>query len=408
MLLGNYRPALAVARGLSAEGYRVILSREGDEGGCELSRYVSEVWENPRLEKNEGAFIAGLDELLARRADICAVLPVAEEFVNCLAARRWVPRNGVVLASPEHAVVGSFTDKMKALRMADRAGVATLPFEQVSHRSELMEAARTIGFPITVRPLGTTARLGTSKALIARSKDQLRELLPAWPAGHKTLLLQRFAAGARHNVYFAARSGKLLAVAESRIHRTNHVSGTGLAVSGVTVPLTPALVRDTALLAQDCGYTGIGLAQFILNSETSERCFLELNPRVSGSHAVPERSGVPLSAMAVSLAKDEPIAIPDPYLSGRTGIRYVWATGEIIGLKARLRQGDAGVAATITAAARVVRDALSADLHIVWSWRDPKPGLRALWHLIPKFHRVRRRKVTKSDRQAIQIGKNVS
>ena len=365
---------------------------------------MSEVWDNPALGKDENSFLIGLEEFLANRRDISVVLPIAEEFVNFFATKRWSPHPRTVLASPNHTVVQKFTDKVEALRLANRLHVPTVPFERVENRRELLDAAVSIGFPITVRPLGTTARIGLAKALIADGAEQLAVLLPEWPADKKYLLLQRYAEGPRHNIFFAAAAGKLLAVAEGLIRRTNYPHGTGLAVSGETVPLTQKLVGDTERLVADCGYTGIGLAQFIFNSETGERCFLELNPRVSGSHAVPERSGVPLTAMAVALALGEPVPVPEPYLQGRTGIRYTWTTGEIIGLKASLRSGETGLGPTLVTAAAALRDALFADADMIWSWDDPKPGLRAFWHLVPRPSRRGRR----ARRRGPQVGRHVS
>ena len=389
LLLGNYRPAVSIARALNAAGCRIVLGLEGDEGGCERSKHVAEVWDHPLLEDGEPAFLESLERYLELRNDITIVFPVAEEFVNLFAAARWEPPKDVTLVGPGHDVVSTFADKTEALQLAQGIGVRTLPFDIVSDHETLFRLAARIGYPITVRPLGTTARLGHKKAVIAATPEELIEEIPEWPEGHQVLLLQRCAFGQRHNVYFAARDGKLLAAVESRILRTNHPDGTGLAVLGETLMPSRALLRDTELLTAEHRYTGVGLAQFIVDPETGDRCFLELNPRVSGSHAVPEGAGVPLSAMAVDLAAGEPFNVPGPYIRGKVGLRYAWTSGDLLGVKLAVMHREFGLLEAVGRAFRAVGDALSADIHLLWAWNDPMPALWALTEVLPKFTRAR-------------------
>ncbi len=389
LLLGNYRPALTVARSLAAMGYGIVIGSEGDEGGCELSRHVSEVWDHPPLADGKEAFLDALDRFLEPRDDIEIVFPIAEEFVNLLADVEWTPPEGVVLAGPGHDTVRAFADKIGTLHLAQQLGVRTLPYEVVSDHDALFTAAARIGFPVAVRALGTTARLGHKKAVIAETPEELIEAVPEWPQDHELLLLQRFAFGLRHNIYFAAQDGELVGVVASRILRTNDPDGSGLAVSGETVEPPVALMRDTEELVSHAGYNGIGLAQFIVDPESGDRCFLELNPRISGSHAVPEMVGVPLSAMAVDLARQAEITAPDPYLEGWIGVRYVWTSGAILGAKLAYLRGEISLWRALTLASQAVTRAVSADLDLVWDWNDPKPGIRALAMVLPKFTRLR-------------------
>ena len=389
LLLGNYRPALVIARRLAAAGYKIILGLEGDEGGCELSRYVAEVWDHPVLAEGAGSFLEQLETFLAKRSDIKAVFPVAEEFVNCFAAENWCAPEDVFLIGPGHEVVRTFADKIEALHLALRSGVRTLPYEVVGTHEMLFSSAARIGYPVVIRPLGTTARLNGKKALIVSSREELHDMLPAWPEGHEVLLAQQCARGRRYNIYFAARDGELIGVAASRIERTNHPDGTGLAVCGETIEPPPALVADTRTLVAQHGYTGIGLAQFMHDPATGEICFLELNPRVSGSHAVPESAGVPLSAMAVDLARGVAIDAPSPCRQGTVGLRYVWTSGALIGAKINYLRGEIGLGTMLTTMAQDLARAPLADIHFMWAWDDPKPALRALRLVLPRFTRLR-------------------
>ena len=389
LLLGNYRPSLVVARCLVAAAYDVIITLEGDEGGCDLSRFVSEVWHHSPLQDGDEAFLEDLDDLLDARPDIKVVFPISEEFVNLIAAAEWAPPAGVTLVGPGHDAVNTFSDKIESLHLAHRNGVRTLPYEVVSDHATLFKAAARIGFPITVRALGTTARLGHKKAIIAASPEELIEDLPEWPSDHDVLLLQQLAEGQRHNIYFAAQNGELIAAVASRIDVTNHPEGTGLAVYGQTIEPPPDLLRDTQTLLSQEGYHGIGLAQFIVDRENGERCFLELNPRVSGSHAVPEGARVPLSAMAVDLARGIDVEIPAHYLQGDVGLRYAWTSGAFMGAKMAYLRGEIRLRTAFGIAIQALRSAPLADIHFIWAWDDPKPAIRAFFVILPKFTRLR-------------------
>jgi predicted ATP-grasp superfamily ATP-dependent carboligase len=389
LLLGNYRPAIAVARALDAMGYAVIVGNEGDEGGTEWSRSVSELWPHPALSGNARQFMSALDQLLKARSDISIVVPINEEFAIFFAAHHWQAPHGVILASPDAHIVQKFSSKMTALALARQQNVATLPFQIASNHHELVELSAAIGYPMTVRALGDTARINGQKALILNSEQELLAALPVWPRENDKLLLQAFAVGTRHNIYFAAYHGELVGACESRIARTNTPDGTGLAVKGQTTRVSAALLQQTSNLIAKSGYTGIGIAQFIVDPETKNSCFLELNPRISGSHAVPEAAGVPLTRWAVEMALGQFVK-PDQMVIGRPGLRYVWTSGELTGIKIAFKRRQISAGRAFIALARAIKDAFVADVHFIWSFDDPVPAIRAMLMTIPKFDSVRK------------------
>ncbi len=391
LLLGNYRPAVAIARALAPLGFSIVLGLQGEDHGVRFSRFVSGVWDHPPLDGTT-SFHNALARHLGQHPEIKMVLPVTEEFVNAFAAQHHPLREGVTLVSPRRDIVNLFADKVHALETAKREGVATLPFAVVGDHAEMLSRADEIGYPITVRPLGTTARLFGKKALILASAEELRSELKSWPLGHTSLLLQRFARGIRHNVYFAARDGALIAVSQSKINRTNYHDGTGLAVDGQTTAPTPRLLEDTRRLAEAVNYTGIGLAQFIVDPQSGESCFLELNPRVSGSHAVPEQAGVPLSQLAVELAQrtEEHSETPIACQFGRRDMRYVWTSGDLYAAKMAIINRDAGLTDLPALGLRILSSLLRANMHMIWRWDDPLPGIVAVLGCLPRLTILRR------------------
>ena len=394
LLLGNYRPAIAIARALAKEGIRVIVGGEGEPLGAHCSRYVDEIWDHPKLADDEMCFLDALMDLLSARPDIEAVLPVTEEFALFLAAHEEQVKSRVRLASPRRATIEVFNDKLAALTLAQEQGVPTLPFAHVNSYGSLLDEARTIGFPLTVRGIGATARIAGRKALICEDMAALKNALPTWPEDHSSLLLQRFAHGTRRNIYFASQQGRLIGVCQTQILRTNAPDGTGLAVDGATEQPDGDLVADTEKLVAATNYTGIGLAQFIVDPARHERCFLELNPRVSGSHAVAERAGLPLSLLAVELSQgerdDTRPAHSEASYAARTGLRYAWTDGDLLAAKYAVLDGTISPRKAALWVWKAVRSAFAADIQMVWSWRDPGPTLISLLLLLPRCRSLRR------------------
>ncbi len=390
LLLGNYRPAVAIARSLAAAGYRIVLGSRGEAHGCRFSRFVDETWDHPPLDTAPVDLHSALARKLSSDRDIHYVIPVTEEFSQAFAGGALSLPEHVTLASPDAETVKLFSDKTKTLRLAGKLGVPTLPFEVVRDVDALARSVERIGYPLTIRPLGATARLYGKKALILKSPQDLAAELGDWPEGHERLLVQRFATGIRKNLYFAARNGVLVSLCQSAIERTNHQDGTGLAVFGRTEAPSDELAADTLALAAAVEYTGIGLTQFIVDEGSGERCFLELNPRISGSHAVPELAGAHLSRLAIELT-DEHAGAADPVYTGRAGMSYAWISGDLEGAKLALSSAQVGALGLVGRLARTLLNALRADVHMIWRLDDPLPAFAALYPVLPRFNRLRRK-----------------
>lgn len=373
LLLGNYRPALTVVRALADHGYRTMVGLGGHEGCVETSRFADESWDHAPLTGRGDAFIADLRRLLAERPDITTVYPIAEEFVACLAIHAGRLPQEVAVASVDPTIFELCQDKVRMLAFVRELGVDCLPFEVVTDYVQAIRAARAVGYPIVVRPLTPRVKLGNKKALICRDEDALRAALPAWPEGQSALLLQKEARGIRHNVFFAARGGEILRSLETRIHRTDRTDGTGYAVDGVTVAPTPQLDGDCRRMVRALDYTGVGLAQFILDPDTGRSCFLELNARVAGSHAITDAVGQELSLLAVKLARGGLSRRDVAPWTYPVGVRYAWTYGDLRGLKSALRDGEVSGFGAVRWLLASLTTALGADIHMTWRWDDPMP-----------------------------------
>lgn len=371
LLLGNYRPTVAVARRMALLGYRVVVTR--DRGGlAAVSRSVSEVWDAPKTAKDPGFFDC-LAEFLEGRPEIGFVVPVEESYVLGLARNREKLPANRIYGSPADEIVTTCLDKVAMLEVAERAGVPSAPASVVETLDELFDAAQRIAFPLIVRPLSSLHPIAGRKALIAQDESVLREAMMEWPEGHRQLIVQRFIRGPRFNVDFAAQKGKVIQAVATRILRTDAYDGTGIDVCGKTLPMPDDLRDFTARMAAALDYTGVGLIQFMVDRARNEISFLELNPRFNGNTAVPDRAGLELCRLSIDLAKN-----PDRdevRLESAGGLRHSWFYGDIQGIRKSVRHGMINRRQVPAALWRAVRDAATADFHVIWNWRDPLPGI---------------------------------
>lgn len=369
LLLGNYHPALAVARSLDRSKYRCIVGSEGTEGCTEHSRFVSEVWSHPPL-ADKDVFLSDLLKLLRDRADLNIVFPIAEDFVVVLADIAAELPAELTIASPQPEVVHSCRDKTGMNSLARELGIGCEPYLEVHSYEEALAGAVRLRYPIVVRPTNSLVRIGNKKAVICPDEDAFRQRIPIWPDELEGLLLQRQAPGLRHNVYFAARDGQLLGHVDHRTLRTDRWDGTGLTVEGRCARTPTKLAEETAALVRALGYTGVGLTQFLADESAGKHVFLELNPRVGGNLAVVEGYGLEMSQSAINLARGLPL---DPPRFRCDTIRFAWVTGDVAGLKNAIFRRELGFRDTFVWLYRLVVNAVRADLHATWRWDDPLP-----------------------------------
>lgn len=376
LVLGNYRPTIPLARSLAEAGYRVIVTRGCGRGTSQHSRFVAEVWNHPPLSTGE-PFYAALGAFLRSRPDIGIVYPIWEACMPGLTRYRHLLPDGRAIIMPDPETTELCLDKPRMLQLATEAGVACAKYRRVETCRSLVGAANEIGFPIIVRPTSSKQPLNGKKAVIVTSRDRLRAQLPSWPTDHADLIVQRYVNGPRINLYFAARHGRPIRYLASKIDTTDVLDGTGYAVDGETIPLAEDIKRIGDRLISRLGYHGVGLIQCMRDQSSGALSFIELNPRVSGSHTVAELCGLDLGRIAVDLALGRPT--PNGLTVGESGKRYVWTFGALSGIGASFRSGEIGLRRAGTDALGSLLRAFQADIHMTWRWDDPKPALALLF-----------------------------
>lgn len=375
LVIGNYRASLTVVRSLAGDGYNVIAGVGMDPSFTDLSRSCHEVWEHPPI-NSCGPFVDSLLNFLNERPDILFVFPVVQSAVICIAELKdRLPANITAVVS-DPGVIKKCLHKSYMFDLAETNGIPVEPYAVVSDEKSLIDAADEIGYPNIVRPIGSEAEemLCERKAVIALGQQQIEQSLIPWPVAHDELLLQRYSPGPRHGIYFAAQDGRVLAVVEVVSERTDRADGTGFAIEGVSVAPSEVLIKYLRTLVSVLNYTGIGCVQFLRRTDGSFH-FLELNPRLGGNSAIAVRCGLDLPVLACELASEQQTSIESENWSYPIGIAYAWTFGSIQGLHRERKEEEMSLLTYLRGWVRTVTLAITADIHLTWSIRDPLPAV---------------------------------
>lgn len=378
LILGSYRQTVTVIRSLGSAGYRVVVGRGRAREFGEFSRHAAEAWIHPDLNDGNDDFVVAMVKFLSERPDVKYVFPIGERQVVYLTRRAGYLPHDVSLVMAKREAVVTCLDKAGLYEIAKKLGIPVPESRRVRTYDELREAVTLFGCRCVVKPNDSLAPFRNAKAIIVDGPDSLREQLPDWPQGNDFLLVQTFAAGFRHNCHFAAREGALLSYFEQRVLRTDRPDYTGYGVDGMSVAPTPRLKTYCESLVMELHYTGVGCVQFLFDDTSGTVSFLELNPRLDATCAIPYYCGYDFPKIAVELveARGGPpvsnMAFPAEYPVGKRG---VWWLGDIEGAIDALARGEIGLRGMAQWFARFLRSAVRADFHLTWSWRDPLPTL---------------------------------
>ncbi len=388
LLLGNYRPSLTLARDFVRRGYDISVGSHGCERLCQYSQAVSSIWEHSPLNSGVKVFAKELKQYSISHPELVAVVPVAEEYVRLFAENEPIFDGLPPVVSMDRDLVIRCLDKEYMLSLAMSVGVFTAPYSYVKGLSGASKAISDgVEFPIIVRPKDSTKRIGGDKAVCVETDSELRECILAHDLRQHDLLLQTKFEGKRHNVYFAAIGGNITRCLHAIIDRTDKLDGSGLAVEGRTLNTEHIVVHQTQRLLDALSYTGIGCAQFLVDEVSGKTSFLEINPRIAGNHALPEHAGLELGWFNFERIVHE--ELDTEVKISPAGLRYSWLTGDLMGAKVSLIRREIGVLSFIGWVRRALTTAIKADLHMVFSFRDPYPAIRGIFALTPRVARWR-------------------
>jgi propionyl-CoA carboxylase alpha chain len=216
---------------------------------------------------------------------------------------------GLVWVGPPAAVIDVMGDKLAAKRAAADAGVPTLP------ASDDPTADGKVGYPLLVKAVAGGGGKGmrvveTAVDLAEAVAAARREAASGF--GDDRVFLERYVPRSRHieiQVLGDAHGGLVhLGERECSIQR-RHQKIVEESPSPIVDDALRGAMGDAALrLARAIGYQSAGTVEFLVDDDTREFFFLEVNTRLQVEHPVTEEvTGIDLVREQFRLAADEPL-----------------------------------------------------------------------------------------------------
>jgi acetyl-CoA carboxylase biotin carboxylase subunit len=211
-------------------------------------------------------------------------------------------------------------DKSAARRLAEEADVPVVPgTEGNATPDEAMEKAGEIGYPVMVKAAAGGGGIGMSavadEAELRTAFDTARTRAERF-FGSPAVFLERYVAHARHVEVqvLGLVDGRVLALGERdcSVQRRHQKVAEETPSPGITPQLRAAMLAAAVRAAEAVDYRGAGTVECLLDVDTGEFMFLEMNTRLQVEHPVTELvTGVDLVEEQLRVAAGDPPAL-DP------------------------------------------------------------------------------------------------
>ncbi|MDA9722034.1 urea carboxylase [Luminiphilus sp.] len=219
----------------------------------------------------------------------------------------------LVFLGPSADQIESFGLKHQARHIAEKAGVPLVPgTAALSDLDAAFEAASKVGYPVMLKSSAGGGGIGMA---VCKSDDQLAR---AWDSvlqvsrsnfSDATLFLERFVERARHievQVFGDGRGGAIaLGERDCSAQRRNQKVIEETPAPNIDDELRGRLQNTALDLLKAVSYRSAGTVEFIVDADTNDFYFLEVNTRLQVEHGVTEAVwGVDLVRWMVELGQD--------------------------------------------------------------------------------------------------------
>lgn len=222
----------------------------------------------------------------------------------------------LIWVGPTPAQISTMGDKERARTIAEAAGIPVLTGSRriaVGEINGLHEAASTVGYPLLVKASAGGGGIGMR---LVDKPEQLEKTVSSTQAmaersfGDGVIFLERYIAKARHIEIqvFGFGDGRAVHFYERECsiqRRFQKVIEEAPAVSFPT-DMRDKMATAAVSLAENQAYAGAGTAEFIVDADTNDFYFLEMNTRIQVEHPVTEMTtNSDLVALQIRLARGD-------------------------------------------------------------------------------------------------------
>ncbi|MDB4345709.1 pyruvate carboxylase [bacterium] len=290
--------AVRIFRSATELGYRTV-AVYANEDRFGVHRFKAD--EGYMVGKGKGPVAAYLDIPsiidLAKKKGVDLVHPGYGFLSENADFARACEENGLNFVGPSADLLGRMGDKIEARKIADKAKVPTLPGTQdpVTDPKEAVKIAKKIGFPLIVKAaFGGGGRgmrvVKDPKDLVPLLEEAQGEAERAF--GNSSVFLERYIGRAKHIEVqiLGDKQGNVVHLHERDCSvQRRHQKVIEIAPSvGLPDQVRNDLCDAAVKIAKSIGYYSAGTVEFLLDLDTHEWFFIEMNPRIQVEHTVTE------------------------------------------------------------------------------------------------------------------------
>jgi acetyl-CoA carboxylase, biotin carboxylase subunit len=216
---------------------------------------------------------------------------------------------GIVFVGPELASLKAMGDKLMARKVGIEAGLPVVPGGEAADKDEVRRRAETTGYPLLLKAVSGGGGRGMKRVNAPAELDSQIDMAMAEAQaafGDPRVYVERFIASGRHvevQVLGDGVSAIHLGTRDCSIQRRFQKL-----VEEAPAPAMPddkrAAIEQAAVnLTRHLSYRGAGTVEFLVDSETFDFYFLEMNARIQVEHPVTEAiTGVDLIEQQLLIA----------------------------------------------------------------------------------------------------------
>ncbi len=235
---------------------------------------------------------------------------------------------GFVWVGPTPAAIEAMGDKIRARNLVAAAGVPVSrgTAEPVADVARALAAAQEIGYPLMVKASAGGGGMGMAVAADDEELTAQLEKVQGFAArmfGDPAVLLERYFPRVRHVEVqvLGLADGRVVALGERdcSVQRRNQKLVEETPSPAVTPELRARMVDAAVRSGEAVGYRGAGTVECLLDTDTGEFVFLEMNTRLQVEHPITEMvHGIDLVEQQLLVAAGRPPSF-DPDTITATG-----------------------------------------------------------------------------------------
>jgi pyruvate carboxylase len=287
-----------------------------------------------RLKADEAYLIGAGQGPIAAYLDIDAIIALAQDkgvdaihpgygfLSESPELARACAEAGITFIGPRPDVLELLGDKIAARRLAQRIGIPTLPGTDTPidpGRSDLAALAGELGVPLIVKAVRGGGGRGmriveTAAALPLKIAEAAREADAAF--GQPAVFIERYIRRAKHiEVQLIGDAhGHLVHLHERdcSVQRRHQKVVEIAPAAGLPAPIRRALAEAALALGRAVRYSSAGTVEFLVDVDTHEWFFIEVNPRIQVEHTVTEAiTGIDIVRTQIHVAQGLALGSPE-------------------------------------------------------------------------------------------------